>query len=74
MKEREVVNVLHWEFWVDEDEPNQFVVYEIREGDVIGVIEMTDELPDNIKDLEKMLEGKLEQDVYDFIDENIEYC
>ena len=74
MKYREVIRVLHWEFWVDDDNPNRFVVYEVRDGDVIGFIEMTDGIPNNIKDLEQKLTGWLEQDVYEFVEENIEHC
>ena len=45
------------------------MVYETRSGDTIGELNYDGTL----EGLKEELEGELEQDVYDFIDDNIEY-
>ena len=60
------LRILHWEFYKDGD---AIMVYETRSGDTIGELSYTGTL----EDLKEELDGELEQDVYDFIDDNIEY-
>ena len=58
---------LHWEFYMD---GNDIAVYEMRSGDTIGYLQS---YAGNIEELQKKLEGCTEQEVYDFIDDNIDY-
>lgn len=58
----------HWKFFYDEDE-NCIFVYEERDGDVIGGFYNIE-----IEELEKKIENYSEEELYDFICHNIEWC
>lgn len=63
------LRVYHWDFLVDSIDEYTINVYEIRTGDVIGILGVSITLPD----LEKKLSNFTEDQVNNWIEDNIEY-
>lgn len=62
-------SLYHWEFYIDHDDNDTIYVYETRTGDVIGALLYCPSL-DSIKDI---LSVRTEDEVNDWIENNIEY-
>ena len=63
------LKVYHWEFFVDNLDEYTINVYEIRSGDVIGTLGMEKTLPE----IEQTLNNFSEEEVFKWIDNNIEH-
>ena len=67
---KEKFNIYHWEFYIDyKDDDYTVYVYETRYCDVIGHLTNTKSL----EEIENELDGMSEDEVYNWIDNNIEY-
>lgn len=56
----------HWKFFFNSN--LEVVVYEMREGNVIGTV------PFSLEQIKEFIDNLSEEQVYEFIDSVIEYC